>query len=148
MKRRPLISNERGSAVIEFALVSPLVILLILGALQLGMVLRANAGLRELAGWGGRRAVISYQIVSDNDTIGAATLKSLIQNEAKSRKYNLEGGTLTVTVTNQADTALLTVNRMRLQLTYNYPLSLPFISTKSIPLSADRTFYVPNASTV
>ena len=147
MSRRRLCRDDRGSTVVEFALVSPVLIMLILAALQFGMVLRANAGLRDLAGWAGREAVVSYQLVSDG-TIGATQLKNNIVERAENMRYNLRDGTLNVTVTNAADTTLLTVNRVRIQMTYNQPISLPFLPIASVPLRVDRTFFVPNDSTL
>lgn len=124
-----------------------MVIMLILAALEFGEALRANAGLRELAGWAGREAVVSYQVVSDG-TLTATNLDDMIKARAKDRRYNLRGGTLTVTVTINQDVALLTVNRVRIVMTYTHPVSVPFLSLTGVPLSVDRTFYVPNASTV
>jgi Flp pilus assembly protein TadG len=140
---RRLIGNQRGSALIEFALVSPLLIMIILAALQFGLMLRANAGLRELAGWAGRQAVVSYQVKA-SDGINPAALKTLIENEAMSRKYNLENGTLKVVTTSVQNTALLTVNEVGIKLNYDYPISVPFLGQSLVKLSVDRTFYVPN----
>ena len=147
MRLRHLIRDRRGSALIEFALVSPMVIILIMAALQFGLSLRANAGLRDLAGWAGREAVVSYQVASDG-AIGAEQLRSNIIARAQHPRYNLTDGALTVGVTSTADTTLLTVNRVRIQLSYGYPLSIPLLPAITIPLTVDRTFFVPNSSTL
>lgn len=139
--------DERGSTLIEFALVSPMVVMLLMAALEFGLALRANAGLRDLAGAAGREAVVSYQLQSGNNAMGPTILKSYIEDQAKQGKYNLQNGTLTVTVTNTQDSTLLTVNRVNIQLTYKYPLSIPFLNKQTIDMGIDRTFFVPNAST-
>lgn len=143
MKRR-LLSNERGSTVAEFAMVSPIVIMLILAALEFGGVLRANAGLRDLAGWAGRNALISTQVNRNGESVDTAGIRTDIIARAENRGYNLGEGTLAVTVTNTQDTALLTVHRVRIRLIYNHPVSVPFLPITSVPMSADRTFFVPN----
>lgn len=147
-RRTAIRADERGSTVVEFALVSPMVIILILSALQLGLALRANAGLRELIGWAGREAVVSYQVFGDDDTISEDDLKAKIEAEAAKAAYNLKNGTLAVVVESDQDTTLLTVNRIRIRMDYDYPLDLPFIPTQTIDLGVERTFFVPNASPV
>lgn len=136
--------DQCGATAVEFALVSPILIVLILGALQLGQVLRANAGLRELAGWAGREAVVSFQSFSGNQPLGPEELEASIEERAALASYNLRNGTLDVNVTNVQDTTLLTVNRVRVQLNYDYNLSLPFLPAQTINLTVDRTFFVPN----
>ena len=143
MKRR-LLSNDRGSTVAEFAMVSPIVITLILAALEFGGVLRANAGLRDLAGWAGRNAIIATQVERNGESVDTASIRSGIIAQAENRGYNLREGMLTVTVSNTQDTTLLTVHRVRIRLAYNHPVSVPFLPITSVPMTADRTFFVPN----
>lgn len=140
------VRDQRGSALIEFALVSPMVIMLILGALEFGRVLQSNAGLRELAGWAGRQAVISYQIVGDG-VVGADALKTNIRTEAARAKYNLSAGTLGVTVNVNDITTLPTVQRVNVALTYNHTVSMPFLQGKTINLSVNRAYFVPHPGT-
>lgn len=143
-----LIRDQRGSALIEFALVSPMVVMLILAALEFGMALRANAGLRELAGEAGRDALISYQIVGDEDGfMGSEELADDIRDKAATAKYNLNNGTLGVDVEVTDNTSLLTVQEVHVTLTYDYPISLPFIRGQTINLAVDRTFFVPHPAT-
>lgn len=142
--RRRLLSNDRGSTAAEFAMVSPVVIMLILGALEFGGVLRANAGLRDLAGWAGREAMISTQVERNGESVDTAGIRTDIIAQAENPGYNLGEGTLAVTVTNTQDTALLTVHRVRIRLVYSHPISVPFLPIASVPLRADRTFFVPN----
>ncbi len=144
MKRLPLARDERGSTVAEFAMVSPMVIMLILAALEFGGVLRANAGLRDLAGWAGREAMIDTQVARNGESVDTAGIRTDILAQAENPGYNLGEGTLAVKVTNTQDTALLTVHRVRIRLVYSHPISVPFLPIAAVPLRADRTFFVPN----
>ena len=125
-------------------MVSPIVIMLILAALEFGGVLRANAGLRDLAGWAGRNAMISTQVDRNGESVDTAGIRAEIIAQAENRGYNLGEGVLAVTVTNRQDTALLTVHRVRIRLVYDHPVSVPFLPITSIPMTTDRTFFVPN----
>ena len=50
--------EARGAAAIEFALIAPALILLIVGIAQLGILFMANAGLRNAVGEGARMATV------------------------------------------------------------------------------------------
>jgi len=53
---RGLLRSERGASAVEFALVAPIFIAMMLGILQLGMVFLANAGLNNALAEGARFA--------------------------------------------------------------------------------------------
>ena len=55
---RRLRKNQRGAAALEFALVAPALILLIVGIAQLGILFFANAGLSNAVAEGARYATI------------------------------------------------------------------------------------------
>jgi Flp pilus assembly protein TadG len=135
---------QRGSTAVEFALVSPLVIMLILAALEFGMAFRANAGLRNLAGWAGRGAIVATQVERNGESVDTAAVRASIIAEAARKSYNLGSGVLAVTVSNTQDTSLLTVHRIRVRLVYTHPISVPFLPVSSVPMTVDRTFFAPN----
>lgn len=141
---RRLKRDDRGSTVVEFAMISPLVILLILAALEFGMALRANAGLRNLAGWAGRAAIVATQVDRNGESVDTAAVRTRIITESARQSYNLGRGVLGVTVTNVQDTSLLTVHRIRIRLVYTHPISVPFLPVTSVPMQVDRTFFAPN----
>lgn len=140
---RRLWRAERGSALIEFAMLSPLTVMFIMASLEFGSAMKANAGLRELAGDAGRTAMVEYQLASDG-YFNNATLKSKIVAAAATKRYNLNSSDLTVNVTSKANTALLTVLEITVALQYDYHFSLPFLPNQTIDMDVSRTFYVPN----
>lgn len=56
--KRQLSSDAGGAAAVEFALVAPVVIMLLIGIAQIGILFHANAGLRQAVGEGARLATI------------------------------------------------------------------------------------------
>ena len=140
---RTLAQDRRGSTVVEFALVGPVVVLMVMAALELGMALRANAALRDLIGWAGREAVVSYQLVASGGQT-KTQIEEAIRSRAASGGYKLGNGTLRPVVTIVRDTSLLTVNRVNIHLTYAYRISLPLVPDQTVNMDFDRTFYVPN----
>lgn len=134
-----LVRNEHGSTVVEFALICPMLIAVMLSVLEVGEALRSNTGVRDLLGWAGRRAVVARQ---NNTAITTAALNNEIRAEAVKRYYNIETARLTVQSSIVPNVALITVDEVRIDLTYSHPLSVPFVPITSIPISVSRTFYV------
>jgi Flp pilus assembly protein TadG len=66
-----LARSERGTAVVEFALVAPLLFLLVFGIIEFGRVLNAYNQVTQLAGQGARAAAVNRN--PDNSAIAAAT---------------------------------------------------------------------------
>src|SRR5262249_11331792 len=56
---RRLVRSERGTAVVEFALVAPLLFLLVFGIIEFGRILNAYNQLTQLAGQGARAAAVN-----------------------------------------------------------------------------------------
>lgn len=65
--------SQRGSAVVEFALVLPVLLLVVVGALQLIAVGRAQLQVTDAARRGAREAAVT----SDDAVVGAAVAASL-----------------------------------------------------------------------
>jgi Flp pilus assembly protein TadG len=65
---RRFIGSERGTAVVEFALVAPILFLLVIGILDFGRALNYYNDLTQLAGQGARAASVGLN--PDNSAIG------------------------------------------------------------------------------
>lgn len=59
MRRPCLVRDKKGVSAVEFALILPLLIVLIVGIVQMGILYFAHAGLRNLVAEGARYASIS-----------------------------------------------------------------------------------------
>jgi Flp pilus assembly protein TadG len=66
-----LARSERGTAVVEFALVAPLLFLLVFGIIEFGRVLNTYNELTQVAGQGARAAAVNRN--PDGTAIGAAS---------------------------------------------------------------------------
>jgi hypothetical protein len=60
MRRDPrsIRSDKRGAAALEFAMITPVLVLLVMGCIQLGVLFLANAGLQNAVGEGARMATL------------------------------------------------------------------------------------------
>jgi Flp pilus assembly pilin Flp len=67
---RRLWTSERGTAVVEFALIAPILFLLVFGIIEFGRILNAYNDLTQLAGQGARAAAVSRN--PDGTAVGAS----------------------------------------------------------------------------
>jgi Flp pilus assembly protein TadG len=72
-----LAKGERGTAVVEFALVAPLLFLIVFGIIEFGRILNAYNQLTQLAGQGARAAAVSFNpdgtaVAAPNGTVDDA----------------------------------------------------------------------------
>lgn len=84
--------NERGAAAVEMALALPVLITMIYGIFQVGLLYQANAGMQHALGEGARYATLCIQsggtCVPPSDT--------LIKSRISSKLYGKSDGTFTV----------------------------------------------------
>jgi Flp pilus assembly protein TadG len=66
-----LAKSERGTAVVEFALIAPLLFLIVFGIIEFGRILNAYNDLTQLAGQGARAAAVSSN--PDGTSVAAAS---------------------------------------------------------------------------
>ena len=135
-----LAGNERGAALIEFAFAAPILLSLVLGAVQAGVMLQANSQVKQAIGEAGRAAVVAYQDTSDG-VLTAAEVKALVIKEATT-KGGLDSRKLSVTTTIADDETVLT-KIITVNLTYGVDLVIPFVDNRTISLTESRRFYAP-----
>jgi Flp pilus assembly protein TadG len=78
--RRTRVGNERGTAVVEFALIAPLLFLLIFGIIDFGRALDYYNQLTQLAGQGARAAAVNRN--PDGTALSNSNLFSIQQQLA------------------------------------------------------------------
>ncbi|MFA6219577.1 MAG: TadE/TadG family type IV pilus assembly protein [Erythrobacter sp.] len=125
-----LSSDNRGSTGLEFGIALPVLVALIVGVLQFGLVLNANGAMRNAMGEGLRLAKVNPS-ASENAVL-SRTRNSLVGVDhdgiqtlafARSTTNNVETGTMTMTI----------------RLT---PI-IPFAAIPPIVLTQSRTVYLP-----
>ncbi|MGV8982966.1 TadE/TadG family type IV pilus assembly protein [Clostridium sp.] len=108
------LKNEKGQSLVEFAILLPLLLLLLMGILEFGLMLNSYLTIHNLAREGARLGIvagsnleISELITNISPNIDAKNLKVIITPAEGSRS---SGSTLTVEVI------------------YNYQVTIPIIS--------------------
>ena len=128
---RRLLRNERGSIGLEFGLAIPILVALIIGVLQFGLVLNANGSMRHAMGEGLRLAkvdptatdtAVENLVKAELVGVDPAGIETLQFDRGTSS--NVETGTMTMTV----------------KLT---PI-IPFALIPPITLTQTKTIYLPS----
>jgi Flp pilus assembly protein TadG len=121
------LKSETGAALVEFALISLVLILLLAGIIQTGLVISAKLSLENSAHLGVRCAVLPLN--ADND----AAIKAYIINETD---LNLTESDISIT----PDTQRLSGTMVRVVINYNYRIPVTLgVFPETITLSATAT---------
>ncbi|APL94536.1 pilus assembly protein [Sphingobium indicum] len=123
-----LARDQRGAAAIEFVLAVPPFIMLLMGALQLGIIACARTGLQHAVDEGARYASI-FPRPSDTDIIA----------KVNSREFGLDPAyTNNPTVTHGTQYG---VPYTEITMTYSRPLNFIVYQTRAISISYTRRAY-------
>jgi Flp pilus assembly pilin Flp len=98
MKALRACRDERGAALVEFALVLPLLLILLLGLLEFGKAFNYWIDTTHLANQGARWAVV-------NRNPGTGTLQEYIQNQANTVELR-DGGTPSIPAGDEAEVCI------------------------------------------
>jgi Flp pilus assembly protein TadG len=123
--------NHKGQALVEFALVLPILILLIMGIVQFGLVINSYLTIQNASREAARAGIIG---TSDVD------IKNLIITTSNS----LEAEDLTVSITPN-ESNRVSGETLSVKLSYNYELIVPVINSifgKSIVLQGQTSMRI------
>ena len=128
---RRLAGDNRGASAVEFALSAGILLLLIIGLAQVGMLFMANAGLRHAVGEGARLSTIS-PLPSDTAIAAKVTAARFGVNPA----YITKGPTVTHGTENGASYTEVTM-------TYSVPMNFVFFQLPAATLTETRRAFAP-----
>ena len=132
---RRLLKNDRGSALVDFALSSVLLFSIIFGIIDFGRALYAYDAISNAARIGTRYAIVRGGATSD--PVSASTVAWYVANHCCA---GLDPNAITVTTTwspnNQPGG---TVN---VQVQYSLTFMLPFLPTTAVPMSASSQMVI------
>ncbi|MBX7526844.1 TadE/TadG family type IV pilus assembly protein [Qipengyuania vesicularis] len=133
-----LAEDKRGSALVEFALLAPIVFGLFFGIIQLGLSMQSQNSLRGIASDTARWAVVEYmkQNEVDDDAIRTKALSI-----ATSAPYSLNN-TVAVTITPVATPRVHGTFEKNIRIDYTPPNVLPFFNFTSQQQSFERPIFL------
>ncbi|WP_158241482.1 TadE/TadG family type IV pilus assembly protein [Novosphingobium sp. TH158] len=130
---RRLLRNRRGSAAIEFALIAPLVFLLIIGILQMGNYFYVRSAVNHAVDEAARLASV-YPVPSDAD------LTTRFQQQDFGA---VADGVPTLTITRGQVNA--NIDWTQITATTSISINLGFVNLGALPISASKRVYTASS---
>jgi Flp pilus assembly protein TadG len=128
--------NERGAAVIEFALTLPILVLLIWGIFQCSLLFEANAGMQHALGEGARLATLCVKTSSGCDSETDTDIKA----KMNAKLFGLNDGAFAVA--DPVDAA----DSKTLSITYTRSMDFLFFPGPNVTLTRSKLVYTPTAT--
>lgn len=133
-----LARDTRGAVIIEFAILGPVLIGLMLGVLQVGISLQAYNSMRSVAAETARYAVVEYQ--KDNSPNNASIRTEAI-SIATASPYDL-ASSVQVSITDATTQRFAGAKELTMTITYTPPSVLPMFDWVSPTLTHTRPIFV------
>jgi len=138
MIKPPILTDSRGAAAIEFGLLAPAFIVLLLGVLQVGMGVQSYNGVRNLTADVTRHAMIEY---AKGNRMTNAQLKDYTELPTTLAPYLLAEG-VTATVVDAPVQRVSGAREMTLTVSYQIPSLLSTMGLNGPTLSYSRPMFI------
>ncbi|MFM5931191.1 MAG: TadE family protein [Novosphingobium sp.] len=137
MKR--IFRDTQGATTVEFALLGPIMLTLMMGVMQIGMAMWNYNSLRGVASDVARYAVINYQT---NNKLTNEQIRQYTQSVAIQAPYGMALENLTITVETPTTQRVSGAKELTLTINYNFPTLLAIIGVGNIPMSFSRPIFL------
>lgn len=137
MLRLRNLSDESGSAAIEFAIAVPVLVTIIWGIFQIAIVLQANAGMQQALGEGARYATIF------DTTTNARPTDAQIAAKITSARFGTGGGSWHTPIINDDDEA--DDGYIDISVQYDVPTNFLLFPGPTITLGHSKRVYTQSA---
>lgn len=135
---RLLPGNRSGSAIIEFGILAPAIITLLLGVVQVGMWMQTYNALRSVAAESGRYVAVEYQ---KTNRISNVNMALWARNRAIS-DYMFEENLLSTSVVDASTQSIAGVTEKTLTLNYTMSSFMGIVGIDGIPVTFSRPIFV------
>jgi len=132
-------SDRSGAALVEFALVAPLIIAAIFGVLQVGMAMQSYNAIRNVTADTARYALVEYQKGQEPSN---ATIRTEALSIADGSPYLLKERNLNIEIENAATQRIQGVKEMVITVSYTIPTILPLPEYAAPTISHSQAIFV------
>jgi len=134
-----LVRDTTGGTLVEFALLAPVFIGMIIGVIQIGTYMQNYTAVRSLASDAARFTAVEYQKSND---LGEAELQADIVAMGAVAPYNLSADRLNVAVDEVSPSDVDGSRKFDMTITYQVPSFMSGIGFSDIALNYSRPIYV------
>jgi Flp pilus assembly protein TadG len=142
--RRPfrrLAGDRRAASAVEFAIAAPILLALFFGILQFGLALQSRGALRSAIADVARNASVEF-LNASTAPLSGEQIAGLVRSRVTSSPYLLRDDNLTVDVEQEETAAMAGTVEFEVTATYIVPLSLPFVTTATMPVTITKHIFM------
>lgn len=139
---KSLYRDNSGAALIEFALLGPLLITMMIGVFHMGVYMQNYNAIRSLTSDGARFAMIEYQ---KGNELTNVQIEAVLLATAVNAPYNLDTDRITVSVKNVATGRVTGARELDVDIGYTLEDWLPFVKLPATTLTYTRPIFVVDA---
>ena len=136
---RRLRGNTVGATAIEFALLGPAFIVVMLGVMQVGMGLQSYNAMRNLSADVARYSMAQYQ---SGNQISNSQIRSWARNHAQGAPYTMEPDRLGVTIRDASTPRVAGTKELEIKVTYRITRVLDFLDIAGPTLDFERPVFL------
>jgi Flp pilus assembly protein TadG len=141
-RRRTLRGGESGATLVEFAFSMPILLSLIFGLIEVCMACYTHEMISEVAREATRYAIVHGATCETGSGSSCTATASAVNTFASSVTWpNIGGGAITPNTT-YPDGNEAPGSRVKVQVTYVFPLSIPFIPATHLTMSSASEMYI------
>ena len=141
---RRLRGDAQGAVAVEFALVGPAFIAMLLGVLQVGIGLQNYNALRNVSADVARHAMVQY---STGNRLSNSQLRSFTLSRARGAPYLLTGSRMSATVTTATTQRVAGATELRIQINYQIPTLFDSMGLEGPYITFTRPIFLTNPPT-
>lgn len=138
---RLLPGDRSGSAIVEFGILAPAIVTLLLGVVQVGMWMQTYNALRSVAAESGRYVAVEYQKTNRISNVRMA----LWARDRAISDYMFEGSQLSTSVVDASTQSITGVTEKTLTLNYTMDSFMDIVGIDDIPVSFSRPIFVKSS---
>jgi Flp pilus assembly protein TadG len=128
-----------GSAIMEFAILAPAAIVMMLGVLQIGMWMQGYNAIRGVAADTSRYVTVEYQ---KGNRISNIAMASWAHTRAMSSAYRFRSANVSTSVVDDATQTIIGVTKKTLTVTYRMNSILGMVNVGNLNLTFTRPIFV------
>ena len=131
--------DREGSVAVEFAIIGPTMLAMMLGVFQVGIGMQNYNAMRSIAAETARHAIVNYQT---GNKLSNSQLADHAKTVGISPPYSLKYDRLAAAVTDASVQRVPGAKELTVTLTYRVPTILGIIGFGDIPMSFSRPIFV------
>jgi Flp pilus assembly protein TadG len=136
---RRLLADASGAVALEFALVGPALIIMLMGVMQVGIGMQNYNALRNVSAEVARYAMVQY---ATGNNLTNDQLNAYVYNVGEGAPYLLKGDSLVAQVTDAATQRVTGATEKTLTMTYQIPSLLDSLGLHGPSISYTRPLFL------